>query len=113
MFIPPHFLTTLITLILTSHPYTCQSIRTLPDSTLFPYTESPQYQNHKSCTPSSTVHVAMTLDSEYLRGSIAAVHSVLRHTSCPQNIFFHFIAAEFDPSSPRVLTRLVRKIFRL
>ncbi|KAL0336237.1 UNVERIFIED_CONTAM: putative galacturonosyltransferase-like 9, partial [Sesamum radiatum] len=63
-----------------------------------------------SCDP-LLVHVAMTLDSEYLRGSMAAVHSVLRHASCPEHIFFHFIAAEFDPESPRVLTRLVRSIF--
>ncbi|XP_051146325.1 probable galacturonosyltransferase-like 9 [Andrographis paniculata] len=53
----------------------------------------------------------MTLDSEYLRGSVAAVHSVLRHASCPENIFFHFIAAEFDPAPPRVLSRLVRSIY--
>lgn len=63
-----------------------------------------------SCDP-SLVHVAMTLDSEYLRGSMAAVHSVLRHASCPEQVFFHLIAAEFDPASPRVLTRLVRSIF--
>ncbi|KAI3796012.1 hypothetical protein L1987_38673 [Smallanthus sonchifolius] len=76
----------------------------------FGFTESPEYRNAADCS-SDTVHVAMTLDSEYLRGSIAAVHSVLRHTSCPVNIFFHLITAEFDPASPRVLTRLVRNIF--
>ncbi|KAM7269754.1 hypothetical protein ACFE04_025251 [Oxalis oulophora] len=63
-----------------------------------------------SCDP-SLVHVAMTLDSEYLRGSIAAVHSVLRHSTCPENIFFHFISAEFDSASPRLLTQLVRSTF--
>lgn len=88
------------------------------------FSEAPEYRNgdgcpvlannrgfeSSSCDP-SLVHIAMTLDSEYLRGSIAAVHSVLRHTSCPENVFFHFIAAEFDSASPRVLTQLVRSTF--
>ncbi|KAG2409074.1 galacturonosyltransferase-like 8 [Vigna angularis] len=63
-----------------------------------------------SCDP-SLVHIAMTLDSSYLRGPIATVHSVLRHSSCSESVFFHFVAAEFDPASPRVLTRLILSIF--
>ncbi|KAL0408641.1 UNVERIFIED_CONTAM: putative galacturonosyltransferase-like 9 [Sesamum radiatum] len=76
---------------------------------LFGFSEAPDYRNGVDCpsvSPSppdpvtscdpSLVHVAMTLDSEYLRGSMAAVHSVLRHASCPEQVFFHFIAAEFD-----------------
>ncbi|KAJ6400184.1 hypothetical protein OIU84_015767 [Salix udensis] len=39
------------------------------------------------------VHVAMTLDAAYIRGSMAAILSVLQHTSCPQNIAFHFVAS--------------------
>lgn len=39
----------------------------------------------------------MTLDSTYLRGSMAAVHSVLQHSSCPQNLIFHFIAGSAAP----------------
>ncbi|XP_044491936.1 probable galacturonosyltransferase-like 9 [Mangifera indica] len=66
--------------------------------------------NPSSCDP-SLVHIAMTLDSEYIRGSIAAVHSVIKHASCPENIFFHLISAEFDPASPRILTQLVRSTF--
>ncbi|XP_002520205.2 probable galacturonosyltransferase-like 9 [Ricinus communis] len=91
----------------------------------FRFAEAPDYRNGIGCPVSSTntkqqfvsscdpslVHVAMTLDSEYLRGSIAAVHSVLKHASCPENVFFHFIAAEFDPASPRVLSQLVRSTF--
>ncbi|KAK7252332.1 hypothetical protein RIF29_36195 [Crotalaria pallida] len=110
-------------------PPFCLGIRSFPTSSsatsgndLFHFTEAPEYRNGAFCpgssnrvsTPScdpSLVHIAMTLDSGYLRGSIAAVHSVLRHSSCPENIFFHFISAEFDPSSPRVLTRLVRSTF--
>ncbi|KAL1218963.1 putative galacturonosyltransferase-like 8 [Cardamine amara subsp. amara] len=93
---------------------------------LGPFMEAPEYRNGKECAsssvnkenfvsssndPSLVVHIAMTLDSEYLRGSIAAVHSVLRHASCPENVFFHFIAAEFDSASPRVLSQLVRSTF--
>ncbi|KAJ7953696.1 Hexosyltransferase [Quillaja saponaria] len=88
----------------------------------FRFAEAPDYRNGAECSVSpnrefvtwkdpSLVHVAMTLDSEYLRGSIAAVHSVLKHGSCPENVFFHFVAAEFDPASPRVLTQLVRSTF--
>ncbi|KAL6187126.1 hypothetical protein ACLB2K_043241 [Fragaria x ananassa] len=86
------------------------------------FSEAPDYRNGAECATSfnremvsscdpSLVHIAMTLDSEYLRGSVAAVHSVLKHASCPENVFFHFVAAEFDPASPRVLTRLVRSTF--
>ncbi|CAN8313122.1 unnamed protein product [Cochlearia groenlandica] len=98
---------------------------------LGPFMEAPEYRNGKECAssslnrensvssssssnnddPSPLVHIAMTLDSEYLRGSIAAVHSVLRHASCPENVFFHFISAEFDSASPRVLSQLVRSTF--
>lgn len=114
-----------------SLPLICLGIRSFPTTggaqvvvynDLFGFVEAPEYRNGVgcpvttnkglvySCDP-SLVHVAMTLDSEYLRGSMAAVHSVLRHASCPENVFFHFIAAEFDSASPRVLTRLVRSTF--
>ncbi|XP_047310696.1 probable galacturonosyltransferase-like 2 [Impatiens glandulifera] len=42
---------------------------------------------------SKAVHVAMTLDETYLRGSIAAIFSILQHSSCPDNIVFHFITS--------------------
>lgn len=97
---------------LSSFQSTTFAIRYIPSTNhlLFHYTESPNYLNSASCTR-ATVHIAMTIDLEYLRGSIAAVHSTLHHTSCPQNIFFHFIAAEFDPASPRELTQLLRSTF--
>ncbi|THG19036.1 hypothetical protein TEA_008387 [Camellia sinensis var. sinensis] len=56
------------------------------------------------CDP-SLVHVAITLDVEYLRGSIAAVHSILRHSLCSENIFFHFLVSETN------LETLVRSTF--
>ncbi|CAN8289120.1 unnamed protein product [Cochlearia groenlandica] len=88
------------------------------------FAEAPEYINGKECASRSVnkknyvsscdlslVHVSMTPDSEYIRGSIAAVHSMLSHASCPENVFFHFIAAEFDPASPRLLRQLVRSTF--
>ncbi|GER55966.1 glucosyl transferase family 8 [Striga asiatica] len=101
----------------------CLAIRSFPETgasvaARFGFSEAPEYRNGAGCPAASSsacdpslIHVAMTLDSEYLRGSLAAVHSVLRHASCPERVFLHFIAAEFDPSSPRVLTRLVRSVF--
>ncbi|GMH25875.1 hypothetical protein Nepgr_027718 [Nepenthes gracilis] len=56
------------------------------------------------CDP-SLVHVALTLDVEYLRGSIAAVHSILQHSFCPEGIFFHFLVTETN------LETLVRSTF--
>ncbi|KAL9421364.1 hypothetical protein AB3S75_038847 [Citrus x aurantiifolia] len=115
-------------LLVLSAPF-CLGIRSIPSRSIDGgdflgfdrFTEAPDYRNGRGCPVSankitsscdpSLVHVAMTLDSEYLRGSIAAVHSALKHASCPENIFFHFISAEFDSASPRVLTQLVRSTF--
>ncbi|XP_047327544.1 probable galacturonosyltransferase-like 1 [Impatiens glandulifera] len=40
----------------------------------------------------NAVHVAMTLDLNYIRGSLAAILSVLQHSVCPENVIFHFVA---------------------
>ncbi|KMZ56019.1 Glycosyltransferase family GT8 protein [Zostera marina] len=73
------------------------------------FQEAPQFYNSPTCPPplkasSSTtcsktafVHVAMTLDVAYLRGSLAATLSILRHTSCPQSVEFHFVAKDSIP----------------
>ncbi|KAJ1419735.1 Nucleotide-diphospho-sugar transferase [Sesbania bispinosa] len=45
------------------------------------------------CALKKLSHVAMTLDTTYIRGSMAAILSVLQHSSCPQNIFFHFVCS--------------------
>ncbi|CAA7393817.1 unnamed protein product [Spirodela intermedia] len=69
------------------------------------FREAPQFYNSPSCpaalrpsaaascSPDALVHVAMTLDVVYLRGSMAAILSVLRHTACPQSVQFHFVAS--------------------
>ncbi|PSR87619.1 Galacturonosyltransferase-like [Actinidia chinensis var. chinensis] len=84
--------------------------------------ESPVYRNGHECpvsVPNGSkssndallIHVAMTLDAEYLRGSVAAIHSVLQHTSCPENIYFHFIATESATPTPDELTRIIKSTF--
>ncbi|KAI4341669.1 hypothetical protein MLD38_026363 [Melastoma candidum] len=40
------------------------------------------------------VHVAITVDVVYLRGSIAAIHSILQHSRCPESVFFHFLVSD-------------------
>ncbi|CAM0907088.1 unnamed protein product [Alopecurus aequalis] len=62
------------------------------------FTEAPAFRNGDACSasgasPSSRVHIAMTLDANYLRGTIAAVFSILQHTACPEDVSFHFLAA--------------------
>ncbi|KAJ1696082.1 hypothetical protein LUZ63_004594 [Rhynchospora breviuscula] len=74
------------------------------------FSEAPQFRNGDSCPPlpiadgachPGLVHVAMTLDSHYLRGSMAAVLSLLKHASCPDSLFFHFLL--LHPSSAPLL----------
>ncbi|KAK1605436.1 hypothetical protein QYE76_029109 [Lolium multiflorum] len=65
------------------------------------FAEAPQYRNGEGCpAPSGAgvcdpglVHIAMTLDAHYLRGSMAAIYSLLKHASCPESLSFHFLAA--------------------
>ncbi|KAG9155509.1 hypothetical protein Leryth_009939 [Lithospermum erythrorhizon] len=110
---------------LITKPFFSLAIRSFPNEEggVYGFNEAPEYRNGVGCpliatgtSPltscnASLVHIAMTIDSEYLRGSMAAVHSVLRHASCPEQVYFHFIAAEFNRVSPRVMTQLVESIF--
>ncbi|KAK9129964.1 hypothetical protein Sjap_010451 [Stephania japonica] len=98
------------------------------------FREAPQFYNSPECPPptgrgnggnsgdeeeehstSSTVcsddivHVAMTLDGTYLRGSMAAILSILQHSSCPENIDFHFITS--DDASSASLRRAISSSF--
>ncbi|KAJ8645726.1 hypothetical protein MRB53_007474 [Persea americana] len=77
------------------------------------FREAPQFYNSPDCPPippsdsicsPSTVHVAMTLDANYLRGSMAAILSVLQHSSCPQNVGFHFVASSSDTDLRRLIS---------
>ncbi|KAK6154899.1 hypothetical protein DH2020_009147 [Rehmannia glutinosa] len=77
------------------------------------FREAPKFYNSVNCPavnpPISAVHVAMTLDAAYLRGSMAAILSVLQHSSCPENIVFHFVAS--SAADTAVLRRLISKSF--
>ncbi|KAF4364537.1 hypothetical protein G4B88_012119 [Cannabis sativa] len=95
-------------------------LRLRPDDSLNPFSfrKAPTFRNADKCSsadPSirapisvcdpNLVHVAITLDVEYLRGSIAAVHSILQHSLCPESVFFHFLVSENN------LEALVRSTF--
>ena len=65
------------------------------------FAEAPEYRNGDGCPAAAAgvcdpglVHIAMTLDAHYLRGSMAAIYSLLKHASCPDSLFFHFLTAE-------------------
>lgn len=73
------------------------------------FREAPAFRNGRQCAfvnrteneldhicDRNSVHIAMTLDVKYLRGSMAAVFSILKHTACPENVIFHFFAANRD-----------------
>ncbi|CAI9763694.1 unnamed protein product [Fraxinus pennsylvanica] len=58
------------------------------------FDDDSNYNNNNNYICSDeAIHVAMTLDVTYIRGSMAAILSTLQHTSCPQNVFFHFVAS--------------------
>ncbi|KAI9088907.1 hypothetical protein K1719_029186 [Acacia pycnantha] len=79
------------------------SISTTYAATMAPrFKEAPKFDNSPNCSD-HVVHIAMTLDVTYLRGSMAAILSVLQHSSCPENVFFHFVSAASRPSSASFL----------
>ncbi|KAK1433000.1 hypothetical protein QVD17_09904 [Tagetes erecta] len=65
----------------------------------FRFKEAPKFYNSPTCPPAddlcsaNAIHVAMTLDAAYIRGTMAAILSVLQHSSCPENIRFHFVTS--------------------
>ncbi|XP_033128737.1 probable galacturonosyltransferase-like 3 [Brassica rapa] len=78
---------------------------TTTDTDLPAFREAPAFRNGRECFKTvwspedrthnpSIIHIAMTLDAIYLRGSVAGVFSVLQHASCPENVVFHFIATQ-------------------
>lgn len=77
-------------------------------SALPAFREAPAYRNGRECASSgrrnhsesvcdeNAVHVTMTLDAFYLRGSMAAIFSILKHSECPENVIFHFLVSYRD-----------------
>ncbi|KAH7430242.1 hypothetical protein KP509_09G089900 [Ceratopteris richardii] len=78
------------------------------NSSLPRFREAPAFRNGRECIASSemnasselcdvlSVHIAMTLDLAYIRGSVAAILSVVKHAACPENIVFHFLAMSLE-----------------
>ncbi|KAK4260020.1 hypothetical protein QN277_003196 [Acacia crassicarpa] len=79
------------------------------------FKQAPRFYNSPTCPASddadAAVHVAMTLDLSYLRGSMAAIFSILQHSSCPDNIVFHFVSAASKPSSSSILNHTLSTSF--
>lgn len=100
----------LLLLLLASSASASSSSSSFAEAPLFRNADSCPRARHGLCDP-SRVHIAMTLDSHYLRGSMAAVFSLLKHASCPQSLFFHFIAPAPTASSAQSLRRLVSASF--
>ncbi|KAL4305308.1 hypothetical protein S245_054732 [Arachis hypogaea] len=92
-----------------SSPHLDGYIRQPDPQNRFSFRKASPFRNAEQCRPNnrtlttvcdpSLVHVALTLDLEYLRGSIAAVHSILQHSLCPENIFFHFLVSDTNLDS--------------
>ncbi|KAF3772031.1 putative galacturonosyltransferase-like 3 [Nymphaea thermarum] len=72
------------------------------------FDEAPEFRNGEGCDRNDTIHVAMTLDAAYLRGSVAGILSVLRHAACPENVVFHLL---LGPSRRADLHRAVLSTF--
>lgn len=92
------------------HHVTC-TITTTTATTTQRFKQAPKFYNSPNCPSQPTdatcsdeaVHVAMTLDVKYLRGSMAAILSVLQHSSCPENIVFHFVTAASKSTTSTVI----------
>lgn len=79
-----------------------------------PFREAPAFRNGRRCADAPTIHIAMTLDSTYLRGSLAGVFSILQHSSCPENVVFHFVAiSPFHPLRRTVAASFPSLTFRI
>ncbi|XP_050216289.1 probable galacturonosyltransferase-like 4 [Mercurialis annua] len=102
---PSHLLLLgLLSLLQLHHPFTTTAIRLgtvirkpLPELPIF--REAPSFRNGEGCGSLETdvIHISMTLDVNYLRGTMAAVLSMLQHTTCPENLSFHFLSVHYEP----------------
>ncbi|KAM7277667.1 hypothetical protein ACFE04_004801 [Oxalis oulophora] len=92
------------------HPFTTTTSSTLgirlstivykPSTPQLPiFREAPAFRNGDACgvLQADNIHVAMTLDANYLRGTMAAILSMLQHSTCPESLVFHFISAHSVP----------------
>ncbi|XWS76454.1 hypothetical protein CRYUN_Cryun01aG0177600 [Craigia yunnanensis] len=70
-----------------------------PSSNVPIFREAPAFRNGDICgySVSDRIHIAMTLDANYLRGTMDAVLSILKHSTCPENVVFHFLWGKYEP----------------
>lgn len=63
------------------------------------FREAPAFRNGEQCSTriSDFIHVVMPLDVNYIRGTVAAVLSIIQHATCPENISFHFLSLRIEP----------------
>lgn len=97
----------LLSLLQILHPFStvvtgirvCTVTQTLSLPVLPIFREAPSFRNGEGCSSkeSDVIHVAMTLDINYLRGTMAALLSILQHSTCPENLSFHFLSAHYEP----------------
>ncbi|KAJ4791717.1 Hexosyltransferase [Rhynchospora pubera] len=99
------FLPTLLFLLLGFQALAVASIRVdvirKPVSTFPAFREAPAFRNGDECpqpslSPSARIDIAMTLDANYLRGTMAAILSILQHTACPESVVFHFLTTHLE-----------------
>lgn len=114
----------LLLFLFSTHHLTCStSIPTTTTTTRIHqrFKQAPKFYNSPNCPTIETtdtdscsdeaVHVAMTLDITYLRGSLAAILSVLQHSSCPENTIFHFVTAKSKSTSTIILNQTLSNTF--
>lgn len=98
-------LSTLLFLLLGCQALAVTSIRVdvirQPVSYFPAFREAPAFRNGDECpqpalSPKARINIAMTLDANYLRGTMAAILSILQHTACPESVVFHFLATHLD-----------------
>lgn len=74
------------------------------------FREAPAFRNGHTCTQhdeKDIIHIVMPLDVNYIRGTMAAVLSILQHSSCPENVSFHFLSVHLHPE----ISSLIKSTF--
>lgn len=70
-----------------------------PSSDLSSFREAPAFRNGNECSSDKKdkIHIVMPLDVNYIRGTVAAILSILQHSTCPENVVFHFLSLNLEP----------------
>ncbi|XP_055818167.1 probable galacturonosyltransferase-like 4 [Solanum dulcamara] len=63
------------------------------------FREAPAFRNGNSCSSRDVdkIQIVMPVDANYIRGTMAAVLSILQHSTCPENTSFHFLSIHLEP----------------